>query len=154
MDLTTFDSAIKCSFINRDNIDRVINLRDLLENLFGCSSPVARDAFSSETSLCLFAEANVTPFGDRSFNLFACALTSSTIQIFCYKSDIISSRWHPWWELDFDISLLEGGSAVSKAFLQAPPPFPLPRLPLGSLRSPMFFSFFHQCGAWSQVKWC
>ena len=48
-----------------------------------------------------------------------------------YKRDIISSPWHPWWEL--------GGSAASKACLQAPPPFPLPRLPLGSLRYPIFF---------------
>ena len=32
------------------------------------------------------------------------------------------------------------------------PPFSLPRLPLSSLRSPIFFSFFPQCGAWSQAK--
>ena len=37
--------------------------------------------------------------------------------------------------------------------------FPLPRLPLGSLRSPIvfftnadFFSFFPQCGVWSQAR--
>ena len=35
-------------------------LRDLLWNLFGCSSPVAGGAFSSETSLFLFAEAGIT----------------------------------------------------------------------------------------------
>ena len=35
-------------------------LRDLLWNLFGCSSPVAGRAFSSATSLFLFAEAGVT----------------------------------------------------------------------------------------------
>ena len=52
---------------------RTANLRDLLENLFGCSSPVARGAFFSETSLFLVAEAGITPVG---------ALTSSRIQIF------------------------------------------------------------------------
>ena len=35
-------------------------LRDLLETLFACSSPVACGAFSSETSLFLFTEAAVT----------------------------------------------------------------------------------------------
>ena len=34
------------------------------------------------------------------------------------------------------------GTATTKACLQALPPFPLPRLPLGSLRSPSFFPFF------------
>ena len=45
---------------------RTANLRDLLENLFDCSSPVTRGAISSETSLFLFAEAGVTPDGNRS----------------------------------------------------------------------------------------
>ena len=74
----------------------------------------------------------------------------SNSNIFFYKRDKISSRWHPWWEL--------GGSAASKACLQAPPPFPLLRLPLGSPRypiffsaTPIFFSFSPQCGAWSQA---
>ena len=44
---------------------RTANLRDLLENVFGCSSQVARDSFSSETSLFLFAKAGVTAVGDR-----------------------------------------------------------------------------------------
>ena len=35
--------------------------------------------------------------------------------------------------------MLEGASAASKACLQAPPPFSLPRVPFGSLRSPIFF---------------
>ena len=35
--------------------------------------------------------------------------------------------------------MLEGGSAASKACAQAPPPFSLPRLPVGSLRSPIVF---------------
>ena len=35
--------------------------------------------------------------------------------------------------------MLEGGSASSKACLQAPPPFFLPRLPISSLRPPFFF---------------
>ena len=39
-------------------------LRDLLANLFGCSSPVGRGAFSCKMSLLLFAEAGVTPVGD------------------------------------------------------------------------------------------
>ena len=38
-------------------------LRDLLETLFACSSPVACGAFSSETSLFLFTEAVVTVAG-------------------------------------------------------------------------------------------
>ena len=47
---------------------RIANLRDLLGNLFGCSSPVARGAFSFETSLLyfVFAEAGLTPVGDQS----------------------------------------------------------------------------------------
>ena len=76
-------------------------LRDLLENLFDSSYPVEHPAFSSETSLFHFAEAGVTPIGGRSqVDLFVCTITSSRIQIFFYKSGIISSRWHPWWELD------------------------------------------------------
>ena len=42
------------------------NLRDILENLFDCSSLVACGTFSSETSLFLFAEAAVTPVGNQS----------------------------------------------------------------------------------------
>ena len=78
------------------------NLMDIrLENPFDCSSLVARGTFSSETSLFLFAKAAFTPAGNRSqVDLFACAITSFRIQIFFYKSDIISSLWHPWWELD------------------------------------------------------
>ena len=34
---------------------RTANLRDLLENLFDCSSPVTRGAISSETSLFHFS---------------------------------------------------------------------------------------------------
>lgn len=42
---------------------------------------------------------------------------------------------------------------MAKACLQAPPPFPLPRLPLSSLHSPtIFFSFLPQFGAWSHTK--
>ena len=74
---------------------------DILENPFDCSSLVARGTFSSETSLFLFAKAAFTPAGNRSqVDLFACTITSFRIQIFFYKSDIISSLWHPWWELD------------------------------------------------------
>ena len=77
------------------------NLMDILENPFDCSSLVERGTFSSETSLFLFAKAAFTPAGNRSqVDLFACAITSFRIQIFFYKSDIISSLWHPWWELD------------------------------------------------------
>ena len=77
------------------------NLRDIPENLFDCSSLVARGTFSSETSLFLFAKAAVTPVGNRSqVDLFACTITLFGIQIFFYKSDIISLLWHPWWELD------------------------------------------------------
>ena len=77
------------------------NLRDFLENLFDCSSLVSRCTFSSETSLFLFTEAAVTPVGNQSqVDLFACTSTSFWIQIFFYKSDTISSLWHPWWELD------------------------------------------------------
>ena len=69
-------------------------LRDLLENLFDSSSPVEHPAFSSETSLFHFAEAGVTPIGGRSqVDLFVCTITSSRIQIFFYKSGIISSRY-------------------------------------------------------------
>ena len=53
------------------------------------------------------------------------------------------------------------GSAVGKkkSKKRGPPPFLLPRLPLGSLYSPIFFSptpnffsFIPQCGAWSQAS--
>ena len=39
-------------------------VRDLLENLFGCSSPAERGAFSSETSLFLLAGAGGARVGD------------------------------------------------------------------------------------------
>ena len=39
-------------------------VRDLLENLFGCSSPAEHGAFSSETSLFLLAGAGLTRVGD------------------------------------------------------------------------------------------
>ena len=77
------------------------NLRDFLENLFDCSSLVSHCTFSSKTSLFLFTEAAVTPVGNQSqVDLFACTSTSFWIQMFFYKSDTISSLWHPWWELD------------------------------------------------------
>ena len=79
-------------------ITRTANLRDLLESLFGWSSPVERRAFSSETSIFLFAEAGVTPVGELSTSLCLHSYFISNSIIF-YKSDIISSRWHPWWEL-------------------------------------------------------
>ena len=41
-------------------------VKDLLENLFDCSLPFERNAFSSETSLFLFAEAGGTQVGDWS----------------------------------------------------------------------------------------
>ena len=66
---------------------RTANLRNLLENLLRCSlssSPVTRSTFSSETSLF--------PSSPK--------LTSSRIQIFFTKTDIISSCWHPWREND------------------------------------------------------
>ena len=103
-----------------------------LENVFGCSSPVARGAFSSETSLFLFAEAGVTPVGDRSLvDLFACPLSIS-------NSNICIQKWHnkltltsvvKTWRVDISMTsyLLEGRSTASKACLQVPPPFPLPQ---------------------------
>ena len=39
-------------------------VRDLLENLFGCSGLFLIGAFSSETSFFLFAEAGGTRVGD------------------------------------------------------------------------------------------
>ena len=39
-------------------------VRDVLENLLGCSSPAERGAFSSETSLFLLAGAGGTRVGD------------------------------------------------------------------------------------------
>ena len=63
---------------------RSANLRNLLENLLQCSlssSPVTRSTFPSETSLFLFAKA----YFISNSNIF-------------YKTDIVSSRWHPWWE--------------------------------------------------------
>ena len=47
-------------------ITRTANLWDLLENLFDSSSSVEQGALSSETSIFHFAEAGVTPIGDRS----------------------------------------------------------------------------------------
>ena len=52
-----------------------------------------------------------------------------------------------------------GKKRQSKRAKRYPPPFPLPRLPLNSLRSPIlffspkpiFFSFFPQCGAWFRL---
>ena len=41
-------------------------VRDLLENLFGCSSPAEHGAFSSETSLFLLAGAGGTRVVDLS----------------------------------------------------------------------------------------
>ena len=39
-------------------------VRDVLENLLGCSSPAEHGAFSSETSLFLLAGAGGTRVGD------------------------------------------------------------------------------------------
>ena len=87
-------------YVNK-HYNGTLNLRDILENLFDCSFLVTRGTFSSETSLFLFAEAAVTPVGNQSqVDLFACTITSFRIQIFFYKSDVISSLWHPWWELE------------------------------------------------------
>ena len=122
---------------------RTANLRNLLENLLRCSlcsSPVTRSAFSSETSLFLFAEAYLI----SNSNIF-------------YKTDIISSRWHPWWEHDVLTCQWQVNYWRTDWWHQRHvsrlrhPPFALPRLPLGLLRSPIFFAFSPQCGAWSQV---
>ena len=53
-------------------------LRDLLETLFDCSSPVACGAFSSETSLFLFTEAVVTLAG-----FFFVCLFVFVVVVFC-----------------------------------------------------------------------
>ena len=53
------------SYVN-EHYDANCELEDLLENLFDSSSPVEHAAFSSETSSFHFAEAGVTPIGDRS----------------------------------------------------------------------------------------
>ena len=45
---------------------QIANLRDLLENIFNCSSLSHAAHFSLKTLLFLFAEAGVTPVGDRS----------------------------------------------------------------------------------------
>ena len=58
------------------------------------------------------------------------------------------------------ISASEASRAVSWGGKGRPPPFPLSRLPLGSLRSPIFFFrlrrfffvLFPQCGTWSQAS--
>ena len=57
------------------------NLRDLLENLFGCSSPVARSVFSSEVVLLHFAI-------EVTVDLFA-ALICANSNIVCYKGKTI-----------------------------------------------------------------
>ena len=89
------------------------SLRDFLENLFDCSSLVSHCTFSSKTSLFLFTEAAVTPVGNQSqVDLFACTSTSFWIQIFFYKSDTISSLWHPCENLmcwHFNDKLITGG---------------------------------------------
>ena len=64
--LVTFRSRCRC-LSSLLTMTRTANLRDLLENLFGCSSRAAHGAFSSETFLFLFAEAGFTPVGDRSY---------------------------------------------------------------------------------------
>ena len=64
---------------------------------------------------------------------------------FFYKSDIISSCWHLWCKLDVLVFQWKVNRwRVNRcSCLQAPPPFPLPRLPLSSLRSPtIFFPFY------------
>ena len=77
---------------------QIANLRDHLENLFGCSSPVT---FSSETSLFLFTEAGVTPVGNRSqVNLFACTLTPSRTQIQKWHNKLTLTSVIAWWEKD------------------------------------------------------
>ena len=44
-----------------------------------------------------------------------------------------------WQVLTCQLKLQEGGSAASEAYLQAPPPFSLPRLPLGLLLGLLLF---------------
>ena len=122
-----------------------------LENVFGCSSPVARGAFSSETSSFLFAEAGVTPVGDRSLvDLFACTLSISNSNICIQKrhNKLTLTSVVKTWRVDISMTSywLEGRSAASKV----PPPFPLPqylsvRFPCRIIiffRPPIFFLFF------------
>ena len=127
---------------------RTANLRDLLENLFDSSSPLEHAAFCSETSLFHFAEAGVTPIGDRSYvDFFACTITSSRIQIFFYKSGIINSRCHirdenlTCWHDNDKLIAGRGIGGIKDITSPGSPPFLLPRLPLGSLLS-QIFSFF------------
>ena len=139
------------------------NLRDILENLFKCSYPVLRGAFSSEMSLFLFTKAAVTPVGDRSLvDLFACTITSFRIQIFFCKSDIISSIWYPWWELDvltFHLQVncwrVDWWHQRNVSRLRHPslsPDYPLALfVPRFFFHQSWFFSFFPQCRAWSQA---
>ena len=70
------------SYVNEHYDAHCENLGDLLANLFGCSSPVGRGAFSCKMSLLLFAEAGVTPVG----GLFACTLTRLEFNYFLAKA--------------------------------------------------------------------
>ena len=141
------------------------NLRDFLENLFDCSSLVSHCTFSSKTSLFLFTEAAVTPVGNQSqVDLFACTSTSFWIQIFFYKSDTISSLWHPWWELDvltfqWQINYWRVDQRHQRHVSRLGHPSLSPDY-LSARFAPQFFffanadfcSFFPQCGAWSQAN--
>ena len=84
---------------------RTANLKDLLEKLFSCSSPVA---LSSETSLFLFPKLARSKLS-RSLCLHSYFISNSIF--FFYKSDTISSRWHRWFVTywHFNDKLIAGG---------------------------------------------
>ena len=133
-------------------------VRDLLENLFGCSGLFLIGAFSSETSFFL----NCRSWWYSSWRLklvdhFSCTLTaSSRIQIPFYKSDIISWRADVLtfqWQVDSMRADRRHQRHVSR--LRHPFPSALTTSRLASLAdlfspTPIFFFPFSTNGFWSQ----
>ena len=135
-------------------------VRDLLENLFGRSSTAERGAFfllnvfislccswwysswrlKLSRSLCLHSYGFISNSNIFSFFFFFFFLQKRHNKLTGWRDDIIFQ----WQVLTCQLKLPEGGSATSEVYLQAPPPFSLPRLPLGLLRHAGFFSFFSQ----------
>ena len=137
-------------------------VRDLLENLFDRFSTAERGAFfllNVFISLCCsWWYSSWRLKLSRSLCLHSCGFISNS-NIFSFFFFFFLQKRHnkltgwrvdiifQWQVLTCQLKLPEGGLAASEAYLQAPPPFSLPRLPLGLLRHANFFSFFPQCGS-------
>ena len=117
---------------------RTANLRDLLENIFDCSSPSHAGQFpliiSLRRSWCYLSW---RPKLSRSLCLHSYFISNSNISLQKRHNKLTPKSVMRTWR----VNCWRGDRRHPKVHLQAPPPFPLPRLPLDWLRSPIFSPF-------------